>query len=353
MRYWQAAADALRQEMRRDPTIIVLGEDVAGGAGREAEGIVDAWGGPFGITRGLIKEFGPARVRDTPISEAGFTGIAAGLAADGYRPWVDIMFTELLPLAWEQLTNKIARSHYLSAGQLRMPVTVKTFGDCYSPVCHYPGLISVAPSDPYSAKGLMTAAIRSDDPVVVFDNLKLLRHQGEVPDEPYVLPLGQARILRPGSGLTLLGIGASTSLCLAAATDMDAAGLSAEVVDLLTLSPWDVTGVTESVRKTGRLLVVDYDHPECGLAATICAKVAESAWDALLAPPTFMNPPPVPTMGMDANPAMAAMYLPGVEAVVGAAAKLCGRPAGRESGTTTVKPTAASTCAAVMPRRRS
>ncbi len=323
MKYWQAAADALRQEMRRDSSIIVLGEDVAGGAGREAEGIIDAWGGPFGITRGLIKEFGSARVRDTPISEAGFAGIAAGLAADGYRPWADIMFTELLPLAWEQLTNKIARSYYLSAGQLRMPVTVKTFGDCYSPVCHYPGLICVAPSDPYSAKGLMTAAIRSDDPVVVFDNLRLLRHQGEVPEDAYALPLGQARVLRPGSALTLLGIGASTSLCLAAADDLAAAGLSVEVVDLLTLSPWDVAGVTESVRKTGRLLVVDYDHPECGLGATICARITESAWDALSAPPRFLTPPPVPALGMDANPAMTAMYLPDVGAVVAAAAKLC------------------------------
>jgi pyruvate dehydrogenase E1 component beta subunit len=324
MKYWQAAADALREEMRRDPSIIVLGEDVAGGAGREAEGIIDAWGGPFGITRGLIKEFGPTRVRDTPISEAGFTGIAAGLAADGYRPWIDIMFTELLPLAWEQLTNKIARSHYLSAGQLRMPVTVKTFGDCYSPACHYPGLICVAPSDPYSAKGLMTAAIRSDDPVVVFDNLRLLRQQGEVPEDAYALPLGQARVLSPGSALTLLGIGASTSLCLAAAADLAAAGLSAEVVDLLTLSPWDVAGVTESVRRTGRLLVVDYDHPECGLSSTICARITESAWDALRAPPMFLTPPPVPAMGMDANPAMAALYLPDAGAVVAAAAKLCG-----------------------------
>jgi len=324
MRYWQAAADALRQEMRRDSSIVVLGEDVAGGAGREAEGIIDAWGGPFGTTRGLIKEFGPARVRDTPISEAGFAGIAAGLAADGYRPWVDIMFTELLPLAWEQLTNKIARSYYLSAGQLRMPVTVKTFGDCYSPVCHYPGLICVAPSDPYSAKGLMTAAIRSDDPVVVFDNLRLLRHQGEVPEGAFALPLGQARVLRPGSALTLLGIGATTSLCLAAADDLAAAGLAVEVVDLRTLSPWDVAGVTESVRKTGRLLVVDYDHPECGLGASICARITESAWDALLAPPRFLNPPPVPALGMDANPDMTAMYLPDAGAVVAAAAKLCG-----------------------------
>jgi acetoin:2,6-dichlorophenolindophenol oxidoreductase subunit beta len=317
-KYWKAAADALRLEMQQDPRIVVLGEDVAGGGGREAEGIVDAWGGPFGITRGLIGEFGSARVRDTPISEAGFVGIAAGLAADGYRPWVDIMFTELLALAWDQLTNRIARSHYLSAGQLPMPLTIKTFGDCYSALCHYPGLVCVAPSDPYSAKGLMAAAIRSDDPVVVFDNLKLLRRQGEVPDEAYVLPIGRARVVRPGRSLTLLGIGATTSLCLDAAAELETAGHDVEVVDLLTLAPWDVAGVTESVRRTGRLLVVDHDHPNCGLAASICATVTRTAWDDLLAPPTFLAPPSVPAMGMDGNPALASLYYPDVPAVVGA-----------------------------------
>jgi pyruvate/2-oxoglutarate/acetoin dehydrogenase E1 component len=321
-KYWQASGDGLRQEMRRDPRIVVLGEDVAGGAGREEAGIIDAWGGPFGITRGLIKEFGASRVRDTPISEAGFTGLAAGLAADGYRPWVDVMFTELLPLAWDQVTNRIARSRYLSAGQLAMPITIKTFGDCYSPVCHYPGLVCVAPSDPYTAKGLMAAAIRSDDPVVVFDNLKLLRHQGEVPDDPYTLPLGQARVLRGGSDLTLLGIGATTSICLEAAAELATAGVSAEVVDLLTLSPWDVGGVTTSACKTGRLLVVDHDHPDCSLAETICATVTRSAWASLVAPPTRLAPPPVPTMGMDANPAMASMYLPAAAAVTSAALEL-------------------------------
>lgn len=329
MKYWQAANAALRQEMRRDPTIVVLGEDVAGGAGREPEGIVDAWGGPFGITRGLIGEFGSARVRDTPISEAGFTGLAAGLAADGYRPWVDIMFTELLPLAWDQLTNRIARSSYLSAGQLPMPLTIKTFGDCYSPVCHYPGLVCVAPSDAYTVKGLMAAAIRSDDPVVVFDNLKLLRHQGEVPDEDYVVPLGRARVVRNGTDITLLGIGATTSLCLQSAAELEAHGLSAEVVDLLTLSPWDTFGVRESVSRTGRLLVVDYDHPGCGLASTICATITETLWPRLLAPPSVIAPPPVPAMGMDGNPAMAALYMPDVAGVMRAVEALVGTKARR------------------------
>lgn len=321
-KYWKAANEALRLEMRRDPRVIVLGEDVAGGAGKAADGIVDAWGGPFGFTRGLIGEFGPARVRDTPISEAGFAGLAAGLAADGYRPWVDIMFTELMPLAWEQLTNRIARTYYLSAGQIRMPITIKTFGECYSAVCHYPGLICVAPSDAYSVKGLTAAAIRSDNPVVVFDSLKLLRDESEVPESDYELPLGKARVLRPGTDVTLLGIGPSTAPCVSAATELEGAGISAEVVDLLTLSPWDVDTVATSVETTGRLLVVDLDHPACSLGGSICARIADVAWSSLLAPPVSLQPPAVPAMGMDANLAMSAMYLPDVSAVVSAAVRL-------------------------------
>ena len=323
-KYWKACNDALRQEMARDPSVIVLGEDVAGAPGRADDGFVDAWGGPFGITRGLIQEFGPGRVRDTPISEAGFLGLAAGLAADGYRPWVDIMFTELMPVAWDQLTNRIARARYLSAGQLQMPITVKTFGECYSAVCHFPGLVCVAPSDAYTAKGLTTAAIRSDDPVVIFDSLKLLRSQAEVPDGDYVLEFGKARVLRDGTDMTLLGIGATTALCLQAAAELEQAGISAEVVDLLTLSPWDVPTVTESVRKTGRLVVTDFDHPSCGLATEICARVTTTAWDRLLAAPVTVTPPPVPAMGMDASAAMAAMYLPDAAGVVAAATKIAG-----------------------------
>jgi acetoin:2,6-dichlorophenolindophenol oxidoreductase subunit beta len=320
-KYWRACNNALRQEMARDPSVIVLGEDVAGAPGRADDGFVDAWGGPFGITRGLIGEFGAERVRDTPISEAGFLGLAAGLAADGYRPWVDVMFTELMPVAWDQLTNRTARAHYLSAGQLRMPITVKTFGECYSAVCHYPGLVCVAPSDAYTAKGLTAAAIRSDDPVVIFDSLKLLRTQAEVPDGDYVTELGRARVVRSGTDTTLLGIGATTALCQQAAAELEQAGISVEVVDLLTLSPWDVPAVTESVRKTGRLVVVDFDHPSCGLATEICARVTTTAWDRLLAAPVTVTPPAVPAMGMDASAAMAAMYLPDVAGVVAAVTK--------------------------------
>ncbi len=338
MKYWQACNEALRLEMRLDPRVIVLGEDVAGGAGREKEGILDAWGGPFGFTRGLIQEFGAARVRDTPISEAGFVGLAAGLAAAGYRPWVDVMFTELLPLASDQIANRIARTRYLSAGQIRMPLTIKTFGECYSPLCHYPGLICVAPSDAYSAKGLVTAALRCDDPVVVFDSLRLLRHEDEVPEHSYALEIGRSRVLREGADVTLLGIGPSTQLCLAVAARLQLSDVSAEVVDLLTLSPWDVTGVLESVQRTGRLIVVDFDHPNCGLAATICASVAEQMWARLLAPPTRVSPLPLPIMGMDGNPTLSSLCLPSEERVMRVANGVLQQPeADRTSRTTSLE----------------
>ena len=159
---------------------------------------------------------------------------------------------------------------------------------------------------------------------MIFDSLKLLRSQAEVPDGDYVLEFGKARVLRDGTDMTLLGIGATTALCLQAAAGLEQAGISAEVVDLLTLSPWDVPTVTESVRKTGRLVVTDFDHPSCGLATEICARVTTTAWDRLLAAPVTVTPPPVPAMGMDASAAMAAMYLPDSAGVAAAATKIAG-----------------------------
>jgi pyruvate/2-oxoglutarate/acetoin dehydrogenase E1 component len=315
-KYWKALNDALRLEMERDERVVVLGEDVAGGAGREGLGFADAWGGPFGITRGLIAQFGAERVRDTPISEAAFLGAAAGLALEGYRPWIDIMFQELTAVAWDQLTNRIARTRYLSAGQRAMPITIKTFGECYSATCHYPGLISVAPSDAFTAKGLMTAAIREDNPIVVFDSLRLLRQSMEVPSESYELPLGEARIVRDGCDLTLLGIGVATGLCMTAAEALAERDVSVEVVDLLTLMPWDVETVTASASKTGRLLIVDFDHPACSLSAEIAATVGMRAWSSLRAAPVRLSPPGVPAMLMDGTPAMASMYYPSVEGIV-------------------------------------
>jgi pyruvate dehydrogenase E1 component beta subunit len=330
-KYWKAVNDALRAEMRRDERIVLMGEDIAGAAGRADQGFVDAWGGPFGATRGLIQEFGPRRVRDTPISEAAFLGAAAGLAVEGFRPWVDIMFQELTAVAWDQLTNRIARAHYLSGGQRAFPVTVKTFGECYASTCHYPGLICVAPSDAYTVKGLTIAALREDNPVVIFDSMKLLRSVAEVPAESYVVPLGQARVLRPGTDVTLVGIGPATRVCLQAAGQLSEQQVSAEVVDLLTLVPWDRRTVLDSVRRTGRLLVVDFDHPSCSLGTDIVATVTEQAWPDLAAAPRRLSPPPVPAMLMDGTPAMAAMYYPTAERICAAATAMTSGGRARQS----------------------
>ncbi len=326
-KYWQAINDALRLEMRRDDRILVLGEDVAGGAGREEEGIVDAWGGPYGITRGLIQEFGADRVRDTPISEAAFIGAAIGLAVDGYRPWVDLMFTHFAGVAWDQISNKLSKLHYQTGGQASVPVTMKTFGSCYGPFLHLSGLICVAASDAYTAKGLTTAALRDDNPVICFDNVRLVRQSMPVPEESYTVPIGKARILRSGADATIVGISASTPVCLDAAARLSEQGIEAEVVDLLTLMPWDVETVTESVAKTGRLVVVDFDHPRCGLASEIIATLSERAEARFLSPPLRVMPPNVPLSVEDGNPALTEMYFPSDEEVAAGVERLVsGRP---------------------------
>ncbi len=316
--YWQALNEALALEMRRDPRVVVLGEDVAGGAGREEAGIVDAWGGPYGVTRGLIQEFGPERVRDTPISEAAFIGAAVGLAVEGWRPWVDLMFTHFAGVAWDQLVNKLARQTYLTAGQAALPVTIKTFGSCYGPFLHFPGLICVAPSDPYTAKGLMTSAIREDNPVVCFDSTRLVRARTHVPEEQYSIPIGRARIARQGDDLTLVGVSTSVAECLAAAERLAQQGVSAEVIDLLTLAPWDRETVQESAARTRRVAIVDHDHPHCGLARDIAAELAEELWDRLEAPPVCVTPPHVPLPTEDGNPALLARYWPDASTIVSA-----------------------------------
>jgi pyruvate/2-oxoglutarate/acetoin dehydrogenase E1 component len=315
LKYWQAVNDALRSEMRRDERVIVLGEDVAGAAGREAQGLIDAWGGPYGMTRGLIQEFGKARVRDTPISEAAFIGAAVGLAMDGYRPWVDLMFTHFAGVAWDQITGKLARLHYQTGGQIQVPVTIKTFGTCYAPFLHFPGIICVAASDAYTAKGLTTAALRSDDPVVCFDNVRLIRQRMPLPADDYALPIGKARILRQGADLTLVGMSASTNVCVQAAELVAGRRIDIEVVDLLTLMPWDVDTIAESITKTRRLVVVDFDHPTCSLASEIVATITEQLADRFLSPPQRVMPPNVPLSVEDGNPTLVEMYFPSAQQV--------------------------------------
>lgn len=302
----EAVNEALRQEMALDDTVIIMGEEIAGGAGREDQGVVDAWGGPFRTTVGLIQEFGRDRVLDTPLSEAAFIGTAIGAASTGLRAVAELMFIDFIGVCMDQLVNNAAKMRYMFGGQVKVPFTMMTrigagFGAAaqhsesyYSIFSHFPGLKGVVPSDAYTAKGLLTAAIRDDDPVVFFEHKGLYGEKGPVPEEPYELPIGKARTVRPGTDITLVGISKMTWVCTAAAEELAKEGINAEVIDLLSVSPIDYDHVLESVRRTHRLVVVDEDTPICSLAGDICARVAEEAFDYLDAPPSRITAPHTP-----------------------------------------------------------
>ena len=306
IQYREAINEALRQEMERDETVIIMGEEIAGGAGREHLGIVDAWGGPFRTTVGLIQQFGNQRVLDTPLSEAAFVGTAIGAASTGMRAVAELMFVDFVGVCMDQLLNNAAKMRYMFGGQVKVPFVLLTrigagFGSAaqhsesfYSIFSHIPGLKGVVPSDPYTAKGLLAAAIRDDDPVVYFEHKGLYGNRGPAPEEPYTLPLGKARTVRAGSDVTLVGISRMTWVCTEAADTLAQQGVNAEVVDLLSVSPIDYDHIIESVKRTHRMVVVDEDTPVCSIASDICARVAEEAFEYLDAPPSRVSAPHTP-----------------------------------------------------------
>jgi pyruvate dehydrogenase E1 component beta subunit len=335
----QAINEAIRQEMRRDASVIVLGEDIAGAAGRAHLGFVDAWGGPLRATRGLITEFGPERVLDTPVSEMGFVGAAVGAAMTGLRPVVELMFVDLIGCCYDQLLNQASKMHYMMGGQVRMPLVVRipygtngarrSYGGgaaaqhsqtLYSVLAHVPGLKVVVPSTAHNAKGLTIAAIRDDGPVVIMEHKFLgSAAKGPVPDDPYTLPIGKIQVVRPGRDLTLCGIGRMTHVCLEAAARLADQGLDAEVVDVLTISPLDEEGILTSLMRTRRLVVVDEDTPTASVARDIAARMADKGFDWLDAPIKVVTAPdtPVPFAAV-----LEAGYTPQVEQVLAAATGL-------------------------------
>jgi pyruvate dehydrogenase E1 component beta subunit len=277
----QSVAEGIRLEMERDERVLVIGEDV----GRS--------GGVFGSTRGLQRAFGAGRVRDTPISEMAFTGMGVGLAMEGYRPVVEIMFVDFIGVCLEQVYNAAAKIPYMTGGAVRMPIVFKTAGGCigsaaqhsqclWGTFAHLPGLKVVAPSNPYDSKGLMAAAIESDDPVVFIEHKGLLlrktaefAHGSQVPKERYTVPLGSAAVVRPGSDLTIATLSQSVSDALEAANTLAAEGIDVEVVDLRSVVPLDVDTVCESLRRTRRLLVVDEDYVSFGLSGELVTRAIE------------------------------------------------------------------------------
>jgi len=290
----QAIREALAEEMRRDPTVCIMGEDVA-----EA-------GTPFKVLSGLLEEFGKDRVLDTPISEAGFTGLAVGAAMTGMRPVVDIMFGDFITLTMDQMVNQAAKVHYMSGGAWKVPMVMRTTlgatrrsgaqhsQSLHAWFCHVPGLKVVLPSTPYDAKGLLKAAIRDNNPVVFFEDKMMYKLKGNVPAKDYTIPLGVADIKRAGDDITLVATSSMVQVALGAAALLEEIGVSAEVVDPRTMWPLDEKTLIDSVKKTSRAIVLDEGYERYGVTAELASVIATGAFYDLDAPVKRMGAMHVP-----------------------------------------------------------
>ena len=328
--YMQAINEALAQEMERDPTVVVFGEDNAGGAG--APGEDDAWGGVMGLTKGLYHKY-PGRVLDTPISESAFIGAAAGAACSGLRPVAELMFVDFFGVCMDQIYNQAAKFRYMFGGKARTPMVIRTmYGagiraasqhsqSLYPIFTHIPGLKVVVPSNPYDAKGLLIASIRDDDPVIFFENKVLYNVEGEVPEEPYVVPLGEAEYVREGDDVTIVAIGRMVSMAEQAAKHLADEGIECEIVDPRTTSPLDEETIFESVENTGRLVVVDEANPRCSLATDIVARIAQNGFDELKAAPKMVTAPHTPP---PFSPTLEDLYVPDPDRIAAAVRETIG-----------------------------
>ncbi len=324
--YRQAINEALRQEMERDPRVILMGEDVAGGLG--APGEQDAWGGPLGVTKGLMPKFGRDRVLDTPISESAFVGAAVGAAATGLRPVAELMFVDFFGVCFDQIYNQAAKFKYMFGGKAVTPLVIRTMygagfraasqhSQCLYPIfTHIPGLKVALPSNAYEAKGLLIQAIRDDDPVIFFEHKAMYDETAEVPDDPYTIPFGEANVTREGDDVTIITMGRMVNFCNQAADSLKKDKIGCTVVDLRTTSPLDTETVLETASETGRVVVVDESHPRCNMAADISALICQEAFGDLKAPIKMVTGYhcPVPF-----SPALEDIYIPGppkIEAAV-------------------------------------
>jgi acetoin:2,6-dichlorophenolindophenol oxidoreductase subunit beta len=330
MTYREAITDALRIEMRRDRNVIILGEDIVGGRGGTS-GIEEAAGGTFGVTAGFAKEFGLARVIDTPITESAIIGAAGGAALTGLRPVAELMFVDFIGVCLDQILNQIAKFRYMFGGKARTPVVIRTligagFGagpqhsqSLYPLLTSIPGIKVVIPSNPYDAKGLLIQAIRDDDPVIFCEHKMLYADSGEVPEGEYTVPFGEANLLRSGNHVTIVGFSRMANLAAQAADRLAKEGISIEVIDPRTTSPLDTDSIIESLEKTGRLVVVDEASPLCGMASEIAALAACEAFDLLKAPVVKVTPPHTP---VPATPDLEQEYLPSIDKIEQAVRKV-------------------------------
>jgi pyruvate dehydrogenase E1 component beta subunit len=318
----QAIREALVEELRRDATVYVMGEDVA-----EA-------GTPFKVLSGLVEEFGPQRIIDSPISEVGITGIGVGAAMTGMRPVVDIMFGDFIGLIMDQLANQAAKIHYMSGGKLKAPLVVRTTlgatrrsaaqhsQSLHAWVSHIPGLKVALPSTPYDAKGLLKTAIRDDSPVVIFEDKMMYTLKGPVPEDEYTIPFGVADIKRAGTDITLVATSSMVQVALVAADELARLGISAEVVDPRTMVPLDKAALIASARKTSRAIVIDEGYESYGVTAELAAVIAEGAFYDLDAPVKRLGAMDVP---IPFSPVLEDQTVPTPATVIELAKTLCGR----------------------------
>ena len=320
-----ALNEALHQEMAADPRVVIFGEDITGGKGGDGE--EDAWGGAFGVSKGLLQAFGPNRVLDTPITESAFVGAAAGAALTGLRPVVEIMFVDFIGVCLDQVMNQAAKFRYMFGGKARTPMVLRaTYGGgarsasqhsqaLYPIFTHIPGLKVVIPSNPADAKGLLIQAIRDDDPVVFLEHKMLYDEMGDVPDRPYSTPFGEARVVREGKDATIVALGRMVGRAEQAARVLAGEGIQVTIIDPRTTSPLDTDTILEFAKMTGRVVVVDEASPRCGMAADIASLIVEEAFDALKAPIIKVTPPHTP---VPYSPALEDAYLPSVARIADA-----------------------------------
>jgi pyruvate/2-oxoglutarate/acetoin dehydrogenase E1 component len=313
--YADALREALREEMLRDPTVLLLGEEIG------------VFNGVYKVTRGLLDEFGPERVRDTPISEAAIAGAAVGLALGGMKPVAEIMYMDFLPICMDQLSTQAAKMRFMSGGQLTVPMVLRTqyslgrqHGSQHSQFTpawflQVPGIKIVLPSNPHDAKGLLKSSIRDPNPVLFVESGLLYRTKGPVPEEEYLVPLGEAEVKRKGDDVTIVGVSRQVGEALTAATKLEEAGISAEVIDIRTLQPLDLTTIVESVKRTSRLVIASDDVKTGGVGAEISASVSEKAFGYLDAPISRVACPDTP---IPFSPPLEQQYMPNAASIVNA-----------------------------------
>jgi acetoin:2,6-dichlorophenolindophenol oxidoreductase subunit beta len=323
----QAISEALDLEMRRDPNVILLGEDIVGGAGSPGER--DAWGGVLGVTKGLYAKYGD-RLLDTPLSESAYIGAAIGAACCGLRPVAELMFLDFMGVCFDQIFNQAAKFKYMFGGKAQTPIVIRAMvgagfraaaqhSQMLTPIfTHIPGLKVVCPSNGYDAKGLLIQSIRDNDPVMFCEHKALYGFEADVPQESYAIPLGEANVARDGKDVTIVTYGLTVHRSLQAAEALAKDRIEAEVIDLRSLSPIDWDTVIESVERTGRLVVVDEANPRCSIATDVAAYVAANAFSALKAAPSLVTAPHTP---VPFSPALEDLYIPSAEKIAAAASQ--------------------------------